>query len=140
MITIKEEIQAAAERLHLVIVEMNENERELLRGNVAKRFAQGRTHWLWEAMEDASDVQDSEAWKWIDSFVHDAECILFFNSRDEKAMFELSGSDLIPILDYPAFEFYVTNRNGDYLISFNHHDFLGASGTAKQWLENYRKE
>lgn len=33
-------------------------------------------------------------------------------------------------------EFYVTNKNNEYLLCFNHHDVLIACGDATEWIKN----
>ncbi len=37
----------------------------------------------------------------------------------------------------PAEEFYLTNTLTDYLLCFNHHDYLIACGRAREWLTAY---
>lgn len=34
-------------------------------------------------------------------------------------------------------EFYVTNKNNEYLLCFNHHDVLIACGDATEWIKKY---
>lgn len=48
------------------------------------------------------------------------------------------GNNVVKILsEMFNVEFYVTNKNNDYLLSFNHHDILSACGNAKEWLKQY---
>ena len=37
-------------------------------------------------------------------------------------------------------EFYITNETYEYLLCFNHHDVLFATGTAEAWLSSYAKQ
>lgn len=34
--------------------------------------------------------------------------------------------------------FYLTNASTDYLLCFNHHDYLIACGAAREWVVNYQ--
>lgn len=37
-------------------------------------------------------------------------------------------------------EFYLSNRETQYLLCYNHHNILLSSGDAKQWLEKYPEQ
>ena len=54
-------------------------------------------------------------------------------------MFKLSsGEDVINIIgELFNIEFYLSNRETKYLVCYNHHNILIASGDARQWLESY---
>lgn len=95
---------------------------------------------LWERLINSVSVQDPDAWKWIEGFVGSKEAILFFNPSDEQTVFALpNGKALTDILSETFnIEFYITNKAGDYLLCFNHHDYLIACGNAENWLTNLR--
>jgi hypothetical protein len=61
---------------------------------------------------------------------------LFFDLSEAIEMFHVpSGASLDQLLHNTyGFEFYVTDRDGTYLIGFNHHDVLIGCGTAGKWL------
>ena len=55
-------------------------------------------------------------------------------------MFAIVGGDaLVRLLgDLPPMEFYLTNAATEYLLCFNHHDYLIACGSAREWLATYQ--
>ena len=59
-----------------------------------------------------------------------------FNPRDGAEVFHFaSGEALDEVLaDTFGFELYVTDEEASFLLCFNHHDFLLASGKAVEWL------
>ena len=71
-----------------------------------------------------------------DDFLDSSEAVIFFNWSDERAVFLLpQGSPLVPILEetYLA-EFYLTDREGNFVLCYNHHSYLIAVGTARDWV------
>lgn len=114
-------------------------------------------YFLWEALLDASSVYDENGWKIISNFVGEKNCLLFYSNdfsrymdnctfepdlqirREEAAIVINNGKDLEMLLSQMyGFEFYVTNFEMDYLISFNHEDILQGCGTAKEWVESLK--
>lgn len=65
---------------------------------------------------------------------------MFFNKEDDKnAIIINNGTDLgIILAETSGFEFYITNKNVDYIICFNHHDCLSGCGTAKNWIADIK--
>lgn len=96
--------------------------------------------WLWEGFFSCKTLQDNNAWQYLKDFVRDNECIMFFNQRDEKAMFKIkSGKDLNYILSETyGFEFYITDIKATYLLCFNHHNILYGCGEAEEWISNIK--
>lgn len=99
---------------------------------------------LWETICDTAEcvaVSNDDAWKWIAEFIEANQAILFFNPSEETVSFEFNnGEDIVNVLENCFdFEFYVSNRNMDYLICFNHHRILYACGSAFRWLIKYKK-
>lgn len=137
----REQLVEAAKQLQCALSELGIEERERLRVKVANKYAGGHTHWLWNYHGgDAQSIRHPDAWQWVDDFVRNSEVILFFNSGDDLAMFRVNGTDLVAILGEFTDEFYVTNENGDFLIAYNHHEYLVACGTAKPWLEGFTND
>lgn len=90
---------------------------------------------LWDKLNDYEALSDSRGWSYIQNFVSDEDCIMFFN-QDEEKMFNISnGKDLHYVLsETSGFEFYITDISCSYLICFNHHDILYGCGKAKKWV------
>ena len=127
----------AAEREHSLGVQLLEAaDRDMVRGRIVSRYG-GRADWIWETVDGCASVHDTEGWKWIGEFVGSRSCVLLFNKSEEVGMFHVpSGASLHQLLSNTfAFEFYVTDVDGSYLICFNHHDVLLCCGGAREWLE-----
>ena len=97
--------------------------------------------WLWDKLNNYEALSDSRGWTYIQNFVLDENCIMFFNQDEEKKMFIISnGKDLQYVLsETSGFEFYITDINCSYLICFNHHDILYGCGKAKKWIAGLKK-
>lgn len=97
---------------------------------------------LWERLNSYESLADNNGWMYIQEFVQDDSCIMFFNQDDEKKMFRISnGKDLHYILSETCgYEFSITDIKCSYLLCFTHHDVLMACGNAKIWLSNLRRE
>ena len=93
--------------------------------------------WIWEHLQFTSTVRDENGWRWLGEFAGEHAAIMLFDPRDEVGMVEFSrGIDIARVLgECSGFEFYLTSRNYDYLLCFNHHDCVIAAGSAKTWLE-----
>jgi hypothetical protein len=91
---------------------------------------------VWENLGEYSSVQNPDAWNWLDEFISGDEAVMFFDEEDDKGMVAFDwGTPVVPVLsECTGFEFYLTNRNGDYLLCFNHHDFLIGAGGANEWV------
>ena len=97
--------------------------------------------WLWEKLRYFDSIIDKDGWSYINEFVPDNACIMFFNEFDEKKMFKIkNGNDLYFLLsETSGFEFYITDSNYSYLICFNHHDILYGCGKASYWVDKLKK-
>ena len=95
---------------------------------------------LWEGLRDCETFSDIDGWLYIQKFVLDNSCIMFFNPYQEKKMFNISsGKDLQYILSETCpYEFYVTDMDYSYLLCFTHHDVLIGCGKAKEWVRNLK--
>ncbi|EKQ50589.1 MULTISPECIES: DUF6756 family protein [unclassified Clostridium] len=142
MWNIYEEIKSAIGTLKIIVREVPEKEADEIVNNTITKYTKGSNdRYLWEGFINEVSVQDKDAWQWIDKFIDNSEAIMFFNPLDEKRAFLFSnGKDVVETLSETyGFEFYLTNRTLDYLLCFNHHDVLIANGSAKEWLEQYKR-
>lgn len=96
---------------------------------------------LWENLNDSESLKEKDGWLLISDFVGNEEVVLFLDNRTEKFAITLNGSkDLNKLLSNTFhFVFYITNINVDYLLCFNEHDFIIASGKAKLWLRGLKQ-
>ena len=139
MWNIYEEIITAVNALNINCTEVDEKQsQEVIKRIIKKYTTKNENTYLWEEIIDCVSVNNKDAWQWINDFIGDWEVILFFNSADEKKSFVFkNGEDLVSVLgETYGFEFYITNKDLTYLMCFNHHDILIASGIAKEWLKN----
>lgn len=136
-------LHGAAER-QIGVRELDEAERTRLLDDVFAKYTRGyRYSWaMWESKFFAEHVglRAEDGWRWCGDLVGSQEVVLFFNSSDDKAMFMVAGGDdLVNILgEMPRREFYLTNASTDYLLCFNHHDYLIACGATREWMVNYQ--
>lgn len=141
MVGIKNEIISVAQTLGIMISELTADAKEVILMNIYKKYTNGKKgQWLWEYMIDPVSVSNKDAWMWGGDFIGKSKTIMFFNLSDERIAFAFnSGEDVVKILSETfGFEFYWTDENTSYLISFDHHDVLSAVGSAKSWLEKYK--
>ena len=142
--SIRQQILEAADLTHVSVLELSKEASTSTRELVEQRFAReararaglSRGEFLWERFVDKVGVRDEWAWMWLDDFVIDNDVILFFNERQEKTMFKLKARSKLSLLlgeTYP-FEVYLTDELVDFVLCFNHHDYLIATGRAKAWL------
>lgn len=130
------------------VLEIAANEHPLesivqVRCEVVKKFTSIRgiweRGWIWEAFVHSYAVQAPGSYKWVTNFLVSQQAILLFDPNHEQAMFNFSnGADIIRVVDELNLDdFYVTNTAIEYLLCYNHHEYLCACGTALSWLRNY---
>jgi hypothetical protein len=135
---LRDEILQAGADAGIQVRELSQPEAASIRQAVRSKFAQDpNADYLWKELRDDFAVQDANAWRWIDEFVVDRRTVMFFDEREESSAFEFErGVDVVRVLEETiGFEFYLTNHTVDYVICFNHHDYLIAVGTAAEWLK-----
>ena len=140
MYVIHDQIVEASKAMKISYGELSVEETASLCRSVTRKYANNSKHqgFLWESFVNRVSVNNKNAWRWIKDFI-DSEAIMFFNLDDEKHSFRfLNGSDIVKVLEETfAFEFYITNDCTDYVICFNHHDYLICCGKAETWLRNF---
>lgn len=137
---IRDEIIDVAKTMDIPIVELSSVECDIIRRQLRGKFTRGNASLaMWKDLIDKFSVQDVDGWRWVDNFVGQSSTIMLFDLDDEPSMFEFqNGTQVVTILaETFHFEFYLTNHARDYLICFNHHDYLIATGTAAHWLKQW---
>lgn len=140
-VSIRDQYLEGAKVAQTKLVVLTKEEGEHFRSQIAERFARGQVSWLWERFIDDIAIQNDKSWLWVDDYIAGAETIIFFNKFDDPSVFVLpAGSHLVPILRETYLnEFYLTNSQADYVLCYNHHGYLIATGTTREWLSQ-RKE
>jgi hypothetical protein len=135
---IASELETAAKAAHISLATLSPDDAAALRSSIVERYGDSESKWpLWEHGRLSVAIHDPQAWRWIEEFVGDAPCLLFFNPTDDTTIFYLHrGADLMRLLrETSGFEFYVSDRPATYVICFNHHDVLVVGGSAENWLK-----
>lgn len=136
---IEEQIMSAAS-MNINVTKISKHDTELRFQQLSRKYANGTKLFpLWEHLDNDIAIQHPEAWKWIAEYIGNCQAILMFNPSDEKSSFEVEGGENLVKLLSEMFnvEFYVTNKNNEYLLCFNHHDVLIACGDATEWIKKY---
>jgi hypothetical protein len=109
---------------------------------IAKYMQNSNAFPLWERIQPGYGLHDPKAWHWLDDFLEKKEIYFFFDESNNPITYILnSGQSLVIFLhEFPKYVYYITNESLDFLICFNDHGYLIASGTAEPWLRNKVKE
>lgn len=135
------ELLALADTHRLGVTLLPEDRASQIRERVMGAWRKDRRRrLLWEQLAGSS-VQDPEGWRRIPDYVGDAGCVLFFDeSTCDDLLAVPSGAALRTLLEESYhFEFYVTGTGDDYVLAFNHHDFLVGAGSAEAFVERLRR-
>jgi len=139
------EIENAASELGIAISKLDTDEMHKIRKKLAERFSTepefpGRLSY--QNLKDRQSIHDQEGWSLIEKFVGESKVILFVNPDQEKYMWLIpSGKALTSILSETiGFPFYVTSKEADYMLCFDDHDCLIATGKAIEWIRQLRDE
>ena len=131
------ELRRTLARVGIHAEEISPARLRFLRDGIQARFVEpGGAGPLWERLREDVSIRNPNAWQWISSLPFDGPLVLFFEEDDESAGFAFgSGTDVVSTLaESTGFEFYVTNDSVSFLLAFNHHDYLSATGDAVEWL------
>lgn len=137
---IQGDILRAAQKFGLGVKVLSDDDKDAVVKQVRRRFIKtDRKGWpLWhDDFQDSYDVQDELAWTWVGEFIKQNDAVLFFNPDVALSAFLVAGGKAVDTLleETTSVEFYITNRAVDYLLCWNHHDYLIALGSAIPWLQ-----
>ena len=140
MKSITQEILRSIEENHLTgISQLSPDEWESIYNNITAKYSdEGLSyHALWERLNAHVGHEDKNGWKTICQLIGNNGCLLLI--IEDKSGFTLpDGATLELILnDTTGFVFYVTNKNADYLMCFNDHDFIIGCGQAEEWIARH---
>lgn len=111
--------------------------------NIVVKYTNAHDHcnWLWENFLDEYSVCSTDSWTWIQSYLQNKPCYFIINDvvcgcGRKLAYYFDDGSTIVDMYNetWQGIEFYVTDENLSFLLSYNHHDYLSACGDAKKWL------
>lgn len=90
----------------------------------------------WDNAEAPEGKLRQDGWELIPKYVGAIQCFVFTPGANE--IWEFDGEDdLLRVLrECPALEFYVCDCDFDYLLCFNHHDYVVGWGRASSWVDS----
>jgi hypothetical protein len=67
---------------------------------------------------------------------------MLFQEEGEVRGYEFSSAEDLRLVlaESAGFEFYVTNKEVDFVLCHNHHDFIIGVGACRQWLSAIEEE
>lgn len=138
-----DEIENAALALNIELSKLNAEEIAMLRSKLAYSFSQEPNDpWKlsYQNLKNSQSLFDPKGWMLIQEYANN-NLILFVNPDEEKDMWIVpSGVILTSILsETVGFPFYVTSLEADYILCFDDHDCLIATGKAVEWLVKIRE-
>ena len=131
-----------AKKLKVAFIELPQSGGEEIFNKIKKKYEESdRGTFLWENFPEGVSIQNENAWEWIDDILGEEETIMFFSPRKETAgLTFFNGKDIVKVLGETShFEFYLTNKTLDYVLCFNHHDFLMVCGRLEEKFRKFLK-
>ena len=96
-----------------------------------------RSNQLWEDFVDDASTIRNDGWRVACEYPEQHPIILFRDSDAYEGYIASSPQSLERILaESPGFEFFLTNEDVDYVLCFNHHNYLIGVGQCKDWLSH----
>jgi len=95
---------------------------------------------FWDNLAKWVGVDYAFSWEWLPDLIRGTTIYLFTDQDDLKEeVFIIDNGDCLPeIMEAcSGFTFYITDSECNYLVCYNDHDNLIASGTAIDWLLNF---
>ena len=116
---------------------LESNEVDRIIKSIRSRFTAGdhNREYLWEEFENDQSGRCVDGWKRLCEFPEPKPLILYRDTTEFEGLSFPSSQSLHRVLaEAPGFEFYLTNAEAEFVICFNHHDYLVCVGTSKDWL------
>lgn len=136
---IRDEILEVAQAVGADVVQLPFAEAERIRSQLLAKFTSGNTSgYMWENLQNDVSLQDPDGWRWIADYADSEPVVILFNSyQDPSMLLFATASQVAPVIsECTGFEFYITDEDTNYLLAFNHHDFVIAVGAAVPWLQH----
>ncbi len=96
---------------------------------------------LWERFHGEIARKRSDGWSLICDYPESSPIMLFEEEGEFRGCEFASREDMRSILaETPGFEFYVTNRKAEFVLCYNHHDFIIGVGESRDWLSAIEDE
>ncbi len=134
------EILEEVKNIQCPIEELDGQKSEKIRNDVKKKYVHPsyrEIHWENFVQDLEYSFKDENGWYVIQNFPYTKPVLMFFNERESKFMFRFNNlRDVSKVYGETfGYEFYLTNEDSDFLICFNHHDYLIGLGKAYEWVQ-----
>ncbi len=131
-------IEKAACSMGHEISQLNAVQTETIVDAIRKRFTKhvNKSDNIWEDFIDDVSLKCEDGWKIACEFP-EHEPILIFRDKNSYFGYCISSTKLMKHLlgECPGFEFYITNKTVNFVLCFNHHDYLIGVGECKKWIK-----
>mgnify|MGYP003301568927 CR=1 FL=1 len=142
------EIKEAIIKSHVNADRIDEKQSNEIWHNIVAKYTNARDSyaWLWESFLDCYSVQGADSWEWIPFYLQHRPCYFIVNDVEmvgeygRKIVYYFKdGNSIVDMYNETgqSIEFYVTDEELSFLLSYNHHDYLSACGEAKKWLIDF---
>lgn len=112
-------------------------------GTIAGRYTEptDSRRQLWESFNGDIARRRSDGWSLICDYPEPSPVLLFQEAGEFRGYEFSSPEDLRTVLAESAgFEFYVTNKEVEFVLCHNHHDFIIGVGKCRRWLSEVEEE
>lgn len=140
------ELEEAKKEVNAEFIQISNLEFAEIKNNIANNFnivIGDMSNFMWEQFTESSNICGQFAWKCIVELLPEHEnYYLFFNQIECKNayLFE-SRNELCDVIgETYNCEVYITDKNGTYIICFNHEMILCGCGRAKQWIDDFKEK
>lgn len=96
---------------------------------------------LSDYIEDYESLYDPQGWEQIGLPCSGKETIMFFEVNDEKdcVIFNDGKNVSLVLGEMYAFNFYLTDIDSTFLLTYTKHEYIKAAGCFKEWLIEKKK-
>lgn len=141
--TVSEEFKTASEMTNITLTPVSEQERIKILESIYSKYGKDSTYRypFWEYINNYIGVSFPYAWNWFNEILEEKEVIFFFELGEDKNMFQIqNGGDIPEILEECyRFNFYLSNKEASFILTYNDHENLIAGGEAIEWIYSYIK-
>lgn len=122
---------------------LSSDEVHRLVGMIVDRFTRPLRddHPLWETFYEDVARRRSDGWSIICDYPEPLPIMLFEDQAEFRGYGFSSQAGMRTVLaESPGFEFYATNKNADFVLCHNQHDFIIGAGECRDWLSAIKDE
>ncbi len=129
----------AAKRTKVAACRLEKQEVSCIIKEIRDRYTKmgEKSDYLWEEFVDDISKYNPDGWQISCEYPIEQPILFFCDGKSYEGFRFETNYSIHPILsDTPCFEFFITNDAVDFVLCFNHHDYLIGVGNCKDWLSN----